>query len=128
MIKTSNLLCYNQNINNLTYDFTIFVDNYNTDSEGFLLDFNSWDMKFCERTAAQEEIILSDKHLIIINFLREYYKKNQKSPAIRELVKSLKDKYGNEIGNSLFLQILFPVSPAVQAAKLAGLPKPKKCI
>ncbi len=128
MIKTSNLLCYNQNINNLTYNFIIFVDNYNIDSEGFLLDFNSWDINFCKQIADQEGIQLSDKHFIIINFLREYYKKNHKSPAVRELVKSLKDKYGNEIGNSLFLQILFPVSPAVQAAKLAGLPKPKKCI
>ena len=34
----------------------------------------------------------------------------------------LKERYGDKTGNSLYLQILFPISPAVQAAKLAGLP------
>ena len=104
------------------------MDNYNIDSEGFLLDFESWDMIFCNQSAKSEDIDLSKDHLLVINFLREFYKKNKKSPAIRELVKNLKDLHGDKIGNSLYLQMLFPVSPAVQAAKLAGLPKPKRCI
>ena len=104
------------------------MDNYNIDNEGFLLDFDSWDMDFCNLSAKGEDIELSDDHLSVIIFLRGFYKTNQKSPAIRELVSSLKKSHGEKIGNSLYLQILFPVSPAVQAAKLAGLPKPKRCI
>ncbi|API87270.1 TusE/DsrC/DsvC family sulfur relay protein [Francisella uliginis] len=104
------------------------MDNYNIDKQGFLIDFESWDMDFCKLTAASEDIDLSENHMLVINFLRSFYQKNKKSPAIRELVKALKEEYGEKIGNSLYLQILFPVSPAVQAAKLAGLPKPKRCI
>jgi tRNA 2-thiouridine synthesizing protein E len=104
------------------------VDNYNIDNQGFLLDFESWDINFCKISALAEGINLSAEHMLVINFLRDYFKENQKSPAIRELVKALKNKHGEKIGNSLYLQVLFPVSPAVQAAKLAGLPKPKRCI
>lgn len=104
------------------------MDNYNIDEHGFLSDFKSWDINFCKLTAIKEDIELSDDHILIINFLRSFYKKNNKSPAIRELVKALKVKHGEKIGNSLYLQVLFPKSPAVQAAKLAGLPKPKRCI
>ncbi|ABI83349.1 TusE/DsrC/DsvC family sulfur relay protein [Francisella tularensis] len=104
------------------------MDNYNTDEHGFLLDFASWDMDFCNLVAAQENISLTQEHIFIIEFLRHFYQQTSKSPAIRELVKALKEKYGEKIGNSLYLQTLFPVSPAVQAAKLAGLPKPKRCI
>ncbi|AIT09178.1 sulfur transfer protein TusE [Candidatus Francisella endociliophora] len=104
------------------------MDNYNTDKQGFLVDFESWDINFCKQVASKEDIELTNEHMLVINFLRDFYNKNKKSPAIRELVKALKEKHGEKIGNSLYLQILFPVSPAVQAAKLAGLPKPKRCI
>ena len=104
------------------------MDNYNIDNEGFLLDFDSWDTNFCDLSAKNEDIELSVDHLLVISFLRDFYKINQKSPAIRKLVSSLKKTHGEKIGNSLYLQILFPISPAVQAAKLAGLPKPKRCI
>ncbi|ASG68398.1 sulfurtransferase [Francisella halioticida] len=104
------------------------MDNYNIDKHGFLTDFESWDIDFCKSAATIEDINLSKNHMLIINFLRSFYQKNKKSPAIRELVKALKEKYGEKIGNSLYLQMLFPISPAVQAAKLAGLPKPKRCI
>ncbi|AXA34252.1 TusE/DsrC/DsvC family sulfur relay protein [Francisella adeliensis] len=104
------------------------MDNYNIDTEGFLVDFDSWDHNFCKITADNEDLELNDNHFLVIDFLREFYSENKKSPAIRELVKNLKIKHGEKIGNSLYLQMLFPVSPAVQAAKIAGLPKPKRCI
>ncbi len=93
-----------------------------------MLDFINWDINFCQKVAFDEQIELTDEHMIVIHFLRDYFSIHKKSPAIRELVSSLKKTHGEKIGNSLFLQILFPNSPAVQAAKLAGLPKPKRCI
>lgn len=104
------------------------MNNYNIDSEGFLIDFDTWDDNFRNITSKEECIELSDEHIFIINYLRIFYKKNKKSPAIRQLVSSLKKEYGPEIGNSLYLQMLFPTSPAQQSAKIAGLPKPKRCI
>ncbi|QIW10643.1 TusE/DsrC/DsvC family sulfur relay protein [Francisella sp. LA112445] len=104
------------------------MDNYNIDKQGFLIDFETWDIDFCKLAATNEDIDLTEDHMLVISFLRSFYQENKKSPAIRELVKALKEKYGDKIGNSLYLQMLFPVSPAVQAAKLAGLPRPKRCI
>jgi tRNA 2-thiouridine synthesizing protein E len=95
---------------------------------GFLKIFENWNEQFALEAAREEQIQLSEDHWKVIYFLRDYYKKNQQSPAIRQLVKSLKQIHGAKLGNSLYLQILFPESPAVQAAKIAGLPKPERCI
>lgn len=44
------------------------------------------------------------------------------------LVKAVSQKFGEDKGNSRYLQRLFPEGPAKQATKLAGLPKPAKCL
>ena len=44
------------------------------------------------------------------------------------LVKAMANKHGEEKGNSRYLFSLFPEGPAKQATKLAGLPKPAKCL
>ena len=48
--------------------------------------------------------------------------------ADRMLVKAMANKFGEEKGNSRYLYRLFPKGPAKQATKIAGLPKPVKCI
>ncbi len=98
------------------------------DTHGFLKDYRQWSSEIALFFARQEHIELTQAHWQIIYFLRKYYEVHQSSPAIRLLVKSLKEQHGSDIGNSLYLQSLFPISPAVQAAKIAGLPKPKRCI
>ncbi len=98
------------------------------DDNGFLKNYTQWSIELAEYFAKQEDILLTPSHWKVIYFLRDYYQCHQNSPAIRLLVKSLKEKHGSEIGNSLYLQSLFPISPAVQSARIAGLPKPKRCI
>ena len=44
------------------------------------------------------------------------------------LADTLINKFGEEKGNSRYLYRLFPKGPAKQATKIAGLPKPVKCI
>ncbi|RND26036.1 TusE/DsrC/DsvC family sulfur relay protein, partial [Vibrio cholerae] len=46
----------------------------------------------------------------------------------RMLVKAMEKEHGPEKGNSKYLFKLFPKGPAKQATKLAGLPKPAKCL
>ncbi len=60
--------------------------------------------------------------------MQEFYKEFNTSPAVRMLVKAMEKKYGPEKGNSRYLFKLFPKGPAKQATKLAGLPKPAKCL
>ena len=98
------------------------------DREGFLIDYTSWKYQIGLSIAKQENIQLNDDHWKAIYIVRQYYFIEKKSPAIRLLVNLLKNTYGDKIGNSLYLQYLFPISPAIQVAKIAGLPKPKRCI
>jgi tRNA 2-thiouridine synthesizing protein E len=47
---------------------------------------------------------------------------------MRVLVKAMANEFGPEKGNSRYLFKLFPKGPAKQATKIAGLPKPAKCL
>ncbi|MGG4607997.1 sulfurtransferase TusE [Providencia sp. Me31A] len=99
-----------------------------TDSQGYLLDSQQWSEKLVPLLAQQEDIELTNEHLEIIRFVRNFYLEFNTSPAIRMLVKAVSQQFGEEKGNSRYLYRLFPKGPAKQATKLAGLPKPVKCI
>ena len=45
-----------------------------------------------------------------------------------DAVKAMKKQLGEDKGNSRYLYKLFPKGPAKQATRIAGLPKPAKCI
>lgn len=99
-----------------------------TDPQGYLLDSQQWSEDLIPLLAQQEGIELTNEHLEIIRFVRNFYLEFNTSPAIRMLVKAVSQKFGEEKGNSRYLYRLFPKGPAKQATKLAGLPKPVKCI
>lgn len=99
-----------------------------TDTQGYLKNSEDWHTELAVLLAGQEEIILSDAHWEIVFFVRDFYQKFNTSPAIRMLVKAMAQKYGEEKGSSRYLYRLFPKGPAKQATKIAGLPKPVKCI
>lgn len=99
-----------------------------TDSEGYLLDFSQWDEGMISVLAEQEGIELTDDHIEIVMFVRNFYEEYNTSPAIRMLVKAMAKEYGPEKGSSKYLFKLFREGPAKQATKLAGLPKPAKCL
>ena len=99
-----------------------------TDSEGYLKDTTQWSEAMAEVIAAQEGITLAVEHWEVVRFVLEFYLEFNTSPAIRMLVKAMANKFGEEKGNSRYLYRLFPKGPAKQATKIAGLPKPVKCI
>ncbi|PWC22188.1 sulfurtransferase TusE [Brenneria roseae subsp. roseae] len=99
-----------------------------TDAQGYLMDSTDWSEALALLLAEQESIQLTDAHWEVIRFVRTFYLEFNTSPAIRMLVKAMAQKYGEEKGNSRYLYRLFPKGPAKQATKIAGLPKPVKCI
>lgn len=99
-----------------------------TDGEGYLKKSSDWSEALAEAIAAQEQITLTPEHWQVILFVRDFYSEFNTSPAIRMLVKAMAKKYGEEKGNSRYLFRLFPEGPAKQATKIAGLPKPAKCL
>lgn len=99
-----------------------------TDKLGYLQHLNDWNEQVAEAVATADNIVLSKEHWEIIHFLRNFYQEFKTTPPIRVLVKELEKKFGPEKGNSVYLHQLFPGGPAKQASKIAGLPKPVKCI
>jgi tRNA 2-thiouridine synthesizing protein E len=104
-------------------DLTIPVD-----KNGYLLDVNDWKPELAPILAASENIELTENHWEVVNFVRDFYLEFNTSPAIRALVKAMANKLGADKGNSRYLHRLFPKGAAKQATKIAGLPKPAKCL
>ncbi|MEZ9233421.1 TusE/DsrC/DsvC family sulfur relay protein [Vibrio amylolyticus] len=109
----------------------MFIYNGNeiqTDAQGYLLNYTDWEEGMIQALANDEGIELTDAHLEVVHFVREFYLEFKTSPAVRMLVKAMEKAHGPEKGNSKYLFKLFKKGPAKQATKLAGLPKPAKCL
>jgi TusE/DsrC/DsvC family sulfur relay protein len=92
------------------------------DAEGFFVDPQQWTVQMADGIASQNGIDeLTDRHWIVIRFMRKAYLENGSAPSIRTLGKvsgvPIKELYQ-----------LFPKGPAKLAAKIAGIPKPRGCI
>ena len=111
-----------------TYSFNYKGNEIPTDKAGYLLDYTLWEEGMVDLLAQEENIELTEAHWEVVRFVRAFYEEYETSPAIRALVKAMADKFGPEKGNSRYLQRLFKKGPAKQATKLAGLPKPAKCL
>lgn len=99
-----------------------------TDKLGYLLNVQDWQPELAPVLAQSENIEMNESRWEVVNFVREFYLEYNTSPAIRALVKAMAQKFGPDKGNSRYLQRLFPKGPAKQATKIAGLPKPAKCL
>ena len=99
-----------------------------TDAQGYLLDSTLWDISLAGEIAQLENITMTEQHWQVVYFVRDFYQQFNTSPAIRALVKAMQNKYGKDKIDSRYLYRLFPDGPAKQATKIAGLPKPARCI
>lgn len=99
-----------------------------TDKAGYLLNVQDWQEELAPALAATENIELTDNHWEVVKFVRQFYLEFNTSPAMRALVKAMANEFGPDKGNSRYLFKLFPKGPAKQATKIAGLPKPAKCL
>ena len=92
------------------------------DADGHLANREDWNEELAVELAKMEGIEeLTDRHWIVINFIRKEFDEKGDAPSIRKLTK--------ESGvDTKELYALFPKGPAKKSAKVAGLPKPKGCI
>jgi len=92
------------------------------DEDGNLKNLTDWNEEIARGLAKMEGIEeLTDRHWLVINFMRKVYEEKGDAPSIRKLTK----ESGVETKE---LYKLFPKGPAKKAARIAGLPKPKGCI
>lgn len=90
--------------------------------EGFLERVEDWDKDLACAIAEEAGLpTLTDRHWLVVDYMRRTYLANGNAPSIRTL--------GKESGvNIKELYLLFPKGPAKLAAKVAGIPKPHGCI
>jgi len=92
-----------------------------TDDQGYLRDANTGE-GVAEVIAAAEGITLTPKHWEIVRYMREEYQENGHTPNFRNMLKGVNEFWPEADSKSLYN--LFPLGPAKQAAKIAGLPQP----
>ena len=97
------------------------------DSEGFLRSLADWNEDVARELAALEGIDLTVEHWEIIEVARGFHTDFALSPAMRVLVKRVRDRLSPEKGRSVHILKLFPDRPARKISKIAGLPKPTNC-
>jgi dissimilatory sulfite reductase related protein len=92
------------------------------DAEGFLTDPQQWNALLAQEIARENGISeLTDRHWLVVEFMRDRYLTTGNAPSVRSL--------GKESGVPIKeLYQLFPKGPAKLAAKIGGIPKPRGCI
>ena len=88
--------------------------------EGYLVEFTQWDREVCECIAGECNVVMTERHYEVVEYLQDKYKKEEPL-SIRGIKKSgvvdIKEFYN-----------LFPGGPLKVSTKIAGIPKPKSCI
>ncbi len=59
-----------------------------TDAQGYLLDHTQWEEGMIELLAKEEEIELTEAHLEVVHFVRNFYEEFNTSPDSRMTSKS----------------------------------------
>ena len=92
------------------------------DAEGFLVDPAQWSEEIAREIASANDVPeLTDRHWLVVRYMRDTYLSTGSAPSIRSL--------GKESGVPIKeLYQLFPQGPAKLAAKIGGIPKPRGCI
>ena len=94
---------------------------FETDAEGYLLEAN-FDDEAVRVIAAAEGIELTPEHWQVINYMREQYREHGHTPNFRNMLKGVQEFWPEAESKTLY--DLFPMGPAKQGAKVAGLPQP----
>lgn len=96
-----------------------------TDDHGYLVNVEDWNEDVAAVLAKGEDIELTQEHWDVIKYLRDEYINNAgHQPNMRALLKGMGEVWGRSV-DSKSLYDLFPMGPAKQACKLAGLPETK---
>jgi TusE/DsrC/DsvC family sulfur relay protein len=92
-----------------------------TDDQCYLLEPDFSD-EVVRVIAEAEGLSLTDAHWTVVNYLRDEFREHGHTPNFRNMLKGLAEHLPGVDSKALY--DLFPVGPAKQGAKVAGLPQP----
>ena len=95
---------------------------FEVDGDGFLSTPELWNDEVATLFAESDGLAeLTDKHWVIIRFIRKIYVEKGNAPMIRSMCQETGIKLRE-------IYELFPLGPARGACRVAGLPKPDGCV
>jgi tRNA 2-thiouridine synthesizing protein E len=92
-----------------------------TDDDGYLLEANYGD-EIVNVIAEAEGIALTENHWKVVQYMREQFREHGHTPNYRTMLKDMEEVLPDVDSKQLY--DMFPLGPAKQGARLAGLPKP----
>ena len=101
--------------------YTVNGTDLETDEQGYLLD-PDYSEEIVHAIAAAEGLTLTDDHWKVVNYLRDEYREQGHTPNFRNMLKGVSEFWPDVDSKALY--DLFPLGPAKQGAKIAGLPQP----
>lgn len=101
--------------------YTVDGEELATDEQGYLLEPDYRD-ETVRVIAAAENLALTDAHWRVVHYLRDEYREHGHTPNFRVMLKDLAQRHPHIDSKALY--DLFPMGPAKQGAKVAGLPQP----
>jgi len=69
------------------------------DANGYLTDTSDWSEDLARIIAADEEIELTEKHMDVLNYLREEWLENSNQPNERTILKAMSTRWGARISS-----------------------------
>ena len=97
------------------------LDNVKFDTDGYMEDPHAWTKEIAEAIAKREDVRLTDRSWVVIDYARKEFEAKGEAPTLRNITK-------NTDVDTKELYSLFPGGPGKLAAKVSGLHKPTGCI
>ncbi|MFM2121063.1 MAG: hypothetical protein RL722_2531 [Pseudomonadota bacterium] len=101
--------------------YTVNGQTLDTDDQGYLLEADYSD-EVVQVIAEAEGLTLTENHWKVVAYLRDEYRENGHTPNFRNMLKGMAEIIPGCESKTLY--DLFPVGPAKQGCKVAGLPQP----
>lgn len=98
------------------------------DQDGHLLDYTVWNEQVAQELAQSLELELTAWHFEVLHAVRQFYQQFGHSPATRPLIKFLMKTVSPEINNAVLQEKFNTGLVARHLSRLAGIPKPAKCL
>jgi len=91
--------------------------------KGFLAHFDAWDHEVANALAAEQGLVLTPRHWLVIEYLRDYYKEFGHPPSPKLVIQAVGEAISPHVAcTRRTLEGLFPAGGCKQACHIAGLP------
>ena len=97
------------------------LDSVERTANGYLVNSSDWNEEIATALFAEEGIAPTDRHMEIVNFVREETLAGNE-PNERTIMKEMGKRWGEKVTSKLMYE-MFPLMPSKQGLKIGGCPE-----